>query len=281
VCTVLDFAEILRMKIALVAAALALAASTHAAPPDSYRIRHTGDLVRVCGTPSTDSDYATAIAFCHGVLAGAYGYYDVATPAADRFVCLPDPGPKRSKIAADFVAWANARPQLMSAAAIDTLFSFCRRNLSVSQVGVARDLTRTEGAIVMNTRLAVVPAMACALALAGCSGMSTTQERTLSGAAIGTGVGVAVGAVTGDWAWAAGGCGSRCGRRLPLRSAEAEGTACLRARRSGRQVAVPEEVTGAGTASIEPLIGAVPAVSLIDRALSSPGKSRRRSTLAS
>ncbi len=57
----------------------------------------------------------------------------------------------------------------------------------------------------MNTRLGVVPAMVCALALAGCSGMSTTQERTLSGAAIGTGVGVAVGAVTGDWAWAAGG----------------------------------------------------------------------------
>jgi hypothetical protein len=124
VSTVIDFAEILRMKIALVAAALALAASAHAAPPDSYRIRHAGDLVRVCGTPSTDSDYATAIAFCHGVLAGAYGYYDVATPAADRFVCLPDPGPKRSKIAADFVAWANARPQLMSAAAIDTLFRF-------------------------------------------------------------------------------------------------------------------------------------------------------------
>jgi len=47
--------------------------------------------------------------------------------------------------------------------------------------------------------------MACALAFAGCSGMSTTEQRTLSGAAIGTGVGAAVGAVTGDWGWAAGG----------------------------------------------------------------------------
>ena len=38
----------------------------------------------------------------------------------------------------------------------------------------------------MNRRLAYVPALGCALALAGCSGMSTTEQRTLSGAAIGT-----------------------------------------------------------------------------------------------
>ena len=42
-----------------------------------------------------------------------------------------------------------------------------------------------------------------AAALAGCSNMSTTDQRTLSGAAIGTAAGVAVGAVTGEWAWAA------------------------------------------------------------------------------
>jgi len=59
--------------------------------------------------------------------------------------------------------------------------------------------------MVMNRRLAIVPAVACALALTGCAGMSTTEQRTLSGAAIGTGVGAAVGAVTGDWGWAAGG----------------------------------------------------------------------------
>lgn len=36
-----------------------------------------------------------------------------------------------------------------------------------------------------------------ALPLAACSGMNTTQQRTLSGAAIGTGVGAATTAVTG------------------------------------------------------------------------------------
>ena len=33
--------------------------------------------------------------------------------------------------------------------------------------------------------------------LAGCAGMSTTQQRTLSGAAIGAGGGAAIGAITG------------------------------------------------------------------------------------
>ena len=44
-----------------------------------------------------------------------------------------------------------------------------------------------------------------AAALAGCSNMSTTEQRTLSGAAIGTAAGAVVGAATGEWAWAAGG----------------------------------------------------------------------------
>ena len=48
-------------------------------------------------------------------------------------------------------------------------------------------------------------AMAGLMTLAGCAGMSETQQRTLSGAGIGTAAGVAVGAITGEWAWAAGG----------------------------------------------------------------------------
>jgi len=111
------------MRIVLLAAA-AFATAAHAVPPDQYRIHNAGELVKLCSVPVSDPDHATALAFCHGVLAGAYGYYDASTQAADRFVCVPDPSPKRSQVASDFVAWANARPQLMSAAAIDTLFRF-------------------------------------------------------------------------------------------------------------------------------------------------------------
>jgi len=44
-------------------------------------------------------------------------------------------------------------------------------------------------------------ALVVALAVAGCAGMSDTQQRTLSGAGIGTAVGAGVGAITGEWAW--------------------------------------------------------------------------------
>jgi hypothetical protein len=103
---------------------LACAASAYAVQPDAYRIRNTADLVRVCSAQPSEPDQATAIAFCHGVLAGAYAYYLASTPTADRFVCAPDPAPTRSKVAMDFVAWAKARPQLMEQGAIDTLFRF-------------------------------------------------------------------------------------------------------------------------------------------------------------
>jgi hypothetical protein len=112
------------MRITLLAASLALAASAHAAPPEHYALRTAGDLARICGTPSSDRDAATALAFCHGVLAGAYGYFTSSTPAADRFVCPPNPAPTRTSVANGFVAWMKARPQFNNDGAIDALFRF-------------------------------------------------------------------------------------------------------------------------------------------------------------
>jgi len=118
----------MRLNPTLCAIAVAVAAAggapANAAPPDSYRVRTAGDLVAVCSTAAGAADHGTAIAFCHGVLAGAYGYYDTSTPPAQRFVCPPDPAPKRSQVAEDFIAWSKARPQLMNNHAIDTLFRF-------------------------------------------------------------------------------------------------------------------------------------------------------------
>jgi len=45
-------------------------------------------------------------------------------------------------------------------------------------------------------------ALAATIALAGCAGMSDTQQRVGTGAAVG---GLAVGALTGEWGWAAAG----------------------------------------------------------------------------
>jgi hypothetical protein len=112
------------MRSAALALLAALTASAHAAESDHYRVGTTAELIRVCGAQPSEADYVTAIAFCHGVLAGAYGYYIASTPPADRFVCPPDPPPTRSQVAQRFVAWGKSRPGLMGEGAIDTLFRY-------------------------------------------------------------------------------------------------------------------------------------------------------------
>ena len=115
------------MRIHLAAAALALASATStqaASGPDHYALRTAGDLARVCAAAASDSDANTASALCHGFLAGAYGYFLAVTPAADRFVCPPEPAPSRAKVGADFAAWLKTRPQLASGNAVDVLFRY-------------------------------------------------------------------------------------------------------------------------------------------------------------
>lgn len=112
------------MRIAVLAATAMLTVSAHAAPPDYYKAHTTAELVAVCSAPTTQADYATAIAFCHGVLAGAYGFYVSATPVAERYICAPEPAPTRSQVASGFVAWTKKNPQHMKDGAIDTLFRY-------------------------------------------------------------------------------------------------------------------------------------------------------------
>ena len=47
-------------------------------------------------------------------------------------------------------------------------------------------------------KISIALILAISLALTGCSGMSDTEQRTLSGAAIGAGAGTAIGAVSGN-----------------------------------------------------------------------------------
>lgn len=113
------------MRFLIIVAAALMAASNYAqAASDEFRIRHTADLISVCTKAPSEPIYASAIAFCHGILSGAYGYYDASTPTSDRFVCAKQPYPKRSKVMNDFVAWAKTRPQHMPNHAIDTLFIY-------------------------------------------------------------------------------------------------------------------------------------------------------------
>jgi Rap1a immunity proteins len=114
-----------RMRAAALAlAVLAMSASAYGQKAEHYQIRHAGDLVTVCSTPPSAPDYPTAIAFCHGILAGAWGYYVASTAPLDREICSSDTTLTRSKVADSFVAWAKARPQLLKNGAVDTLFQF-------------------------------------------------------------------------------------------------------------------------------------------------------------
>ena len=112
------------MRIALVAIGLALMVTAQAAPAPHYQLHTAAELSRLCATPSSESDHVTAVAFCHGVLAGSYAYFMSVTPAADRFVCPPNPAPTRAQVANGFVAWLKARPQYNNDGAIDALFRY-------------------------------------------------------------------------------------------------------------------------------------------------------------
>jgi hypothetical protein len=112
------------MKFALATAGLALALASPAMAQDHFRLHTASELARVCAPAASDKDAATHLAFCHGVLAGAYGYFQSSTPAADRFVCPPTPSVTRAQVANGFVAWLKARPQYNNDGAIDALFRY-------------------------------------------------------------------------------------------------------------------------------------------------------------
>ena len=106
------------------AVACAIAGPVVAADSQIFQLRTTSDLVEVCSVAPNDPNYATAMGFCHGILVGAYGYYDSAVPASKRFVCSPSPTPKRAQVMNGFVAWARTHPELAKNPPVDTLFRY-------------------------------------------------------------------------------------------------------------------------------------------------------------
>jgi len=52
-------------------------------------------------------------------------------------------------------------------------------------------------------KLATILVMVITLAFPGCADMTTTQQRTLSGAAMGAAAGTAIGAISGSAGWGA------------------------------------------------------------------------------
>jgi hypothetical protein len=112
------------MRRLILAALLMASGLAVAADSSTFELRDANDLVRACTVPPKHKLYANAMGFCHGVLTGAYRYYQATVLPEDRFVCTPNPVPTRTVVMDGFVAWAKSHPQYMKDPPIDTLFRY-------------------------------------------------------------------------------------------------------------------------------------------------------------
>lgn len=108
----------------LIAAGAALAAPAIAADSSTFQLRDAGDLVAICSVPASDPNHLNATGFCHGVLTGAFRYYEATIGRDKRFVCAPAVIPTRAKVMNDFVAWSRTRSAMLKDPPIDTLFKY-------------------------------------------------------------------------------------------------------------------------------------------------------------
>ena len=105
-------------------AAFACIGSVGAADSSNYQMRDGADLVSICSVDASDANYANAVGFCHGVLTGAFRYYEATATSANRFVCAPKPVPTRAKVMNDFVIWARSHSAALKEPAVDALFRY-------------------------------------------------------------------------------------------------------------------------------------------------------------
>ena len=87
----------------------------------------TADLATLCAASGNEAVAVAATAYCHGFLAGVGQLHSALTeprgPLRARY-CVPDPRPSISQVAASFVAWARANPQMGGEAAVSGLTRF-------------------------------------------------------------------------------------------------------------------------------------------------------------
>jgi hypothetical protein len=110
----------------LLGAALAVPGIAFAVTDADFEVKTTRNLLALCTVSTEDARYKEALHFCHGYLVGAFHYYlaSVSGPNAKRLVCPPDPPPTRNSAIAAFIAWAQARPQYMNEAPVETEFRY-------------------------------------------------------------------------------------------------------------------------------------------------------------
>jgi Rap1a immunity proteins len=110
----------------LLGTGLAVPGVAGAVSDGDFEVKTTRSLLNLCTVSADDARYKEALHFCHGFLVGAYHYYlaSVAGPNAKPLVCPSDPPPTRNATIAAFIGWAQAHPQYLNEAPVETEFRF-------------------------------------------------------------------------------------------------------------------------------------------------------------
>lgn len=110
------------------AAALVLlaACAAHAATEANFGAGTTGDLVELCIATPDNAIGTAAVNFCEGFAQGAVllEMQNMAAFRGSKLFCMPNPPPSRNEALSEFVNWARALPDRMTATSTDGLFRF-------------------------------------------------------------------------------------------------------------------------------------------------------------
>lgn len=87
------------------------------------KLRTAGQLVDVCGIPSTHADYVAATAFCYGFFEGAIRYAEaIAGPDRSRTLVCPPAEATRLQAVEAFLAYMKSNPQYAQEGPVDGIY---------------------------------------------------------------------------------------------------------------------------------------------------------------
>lgn len=120
-----------------VAAAMVLLSpcAAQAATEANFGAGTTADLVELCSATPDNAIGTAAVNFCEGFAQGAVlvEMQNLAAFRGPKLFCMPNPAPSRNEALSEFVKWARASPDRMSASSTDGLFKFLSERYPCAQ----------------------------------------------------------------------------------------------------------------------------------------------------
>lgn len=113
-------------KTILIASTALLSVSAFAAAPaaqqPSHRATSTAEMVALC----KDKSNAPVQAYCNGFGQGVYDAYLVTRHPkfAKNTICVVQPAPQRQQVLDEYIAWADAKPQIKDMPAAESALRF-------------------------------------------------------------------------------------------------------------------------------------------------------------